>query len=277
MSDTTKTTKPKATKKTKKINSDENKDLPIVKIEENKDLPIEKNETENKDLPIETEENVELENIYPESDKSISTEEMTTKILSNLEAMNVLFDDTNKHLKNFEFDDSSILQMKKITKTLLKNQNDLSLKLNELLFVELAKQVKSNKNNKKNKKDKDPNKDTSKSAVNIKKNVEPQILKIMGESDDTQLCSTDILRYINKLVKEYKNKEHEKYDPLIFTSDGDNRKFKIIKDIKIFYDFIAIKMCNLKIKKGDDFFKVEDFPTELSYQQIMTYNKYCFA
>lgn len=277
MSDTIKTTKPKVTKKTKKTNnSDENKDLPIVKIEieEKKDLPV---ETENKDLPVETEENVELENNDPESEKSISTEEMTNKILSNLEALNVLFDNTNKHLKNFEFDDSSILQMKKITKTLLKNQNDLSLKLNELLFVELAKQVKSNKNNKKNKKDKDPNKDTSKSAVNIKKNVEPQILKIMGESDDTQLCSTDILRYINKLVKEYKNKEHEKYDHSIFTSDGDNRKFKIIKDIKTFYDFIAIKMSNLKIKKGDDFFKVEDFPGELSYQQIMTYNKYCFA
>jgi hypothetical protein len=285
MSNTTKLTtkkepkEPKTIKKTKKTNnSDETKDLPIINtVIEKKELVVETNENENIDL---SEENVELENIDHESDKTMSIEETTNKILSNLEALNALFDDTNKHLKNFEFDDSSIIQMKKITKTLLKNQSDLSLKLNESLFVELAKQVKSNKNNKKNKKDKDPNKDTSKSAVNIKKNVEPEILKIMGLPEDTLLCSTDILRYINKIIGEYKDKEHEKYDPFIFTYDidgkKDGKKFKIIKDIKIFYDFISMKMCKFKDKKGD-FFKIEDFPQELSYQQIMTYNKYCFA
>ena len=65
-------------------------------------------------------------------------------------------------------------------------------------------------------------------------------------------------------------KEKIANNPDIFVQ-GDNRRFRLIGNLRILFDFIKHKM----ILRGD-LENPEEFPEHISYTDIFKYLKYCF-
>jgi hypothetical protein len=76
----------------------------------------------------------------------------------------------------------------------------------------------------------------------------------------------DVLEQINAFVK----KEKRANNPDIFVA-GDNRRFRLISDLKILFDFIKHQM----ILRGN-LENPEEFPEHIAYTDIFKYLKYCF-
>ena len=75
-----------------------------------------------------------------------------------------------------------------------------------------------------------------------------------------------MIQHINAFVK----KEKTNNNPDIFV-EGDNRKFYLIGDLKVLFDFIKNQMI-----LREDLNESNSFENILSYNQIMKYLKYCF-
>ena len=76
--------------------------------------------------------------------------------------------------------------------------------------------------------------------------------------------------YILSAFHNYVKKQKAENNPDIFVV-GDNRRFRLIGDLKILFDFIKQQM----ITRGD-LENPEEFPEHIAYTQILKYLKYCF-
>ena len=76
--------------------------------------------------------------------------------------------------------------------------------------------------------------------------------------------------YILSAFHNYVKKQKAENNPDIFV-EGDNRRFRLIGDLKILFDFIKQQM----ITRGD-LENPEEFPEHIAYTQILKYLKYFF-
>lgn len=103
-------------------------------------------------------------------------------------------------------------------------------------------------------------------AVNKLKKTYPEVLKFMNLDEDTLISQTDIQKAICNYVK---NKKLENNHDIVF--NGDNKRFNIIGDLNDLFNFL------IKIQKErGQYDENKGTPENISYQELMTYFKYCF-
>jgi hypothetical protein len=150
--------------------------------------------------------------------------------------------------------------MSKINKqNLILNSN-----LNDFMIKECAASLKG-KDSKFKKTKKVINKENC--AVNKEFTTYKEVLDFMKLPEGSLISKANVLQAINAFIKNEKTNNN----PDIFSKQGDNRKFVLINELKVLFDFIRKQM----IARGD-LSESDDFPTELQYIQIMKYTKYCF-
>ena len=135
-------------------------------------------------------------------------------------------------------------------------------------FTDYTTKESSNSLKNKSKKNKVKNTNNANAPINKKKPTYTEVLKFLKFDEDVEVSRAEILIGINAFIKEQKTNKN----PDIFV-EGDNSKFVLIGDLKIFFNFIKKQM----IERGD--LKKEDentFPEYLGYRDIMKYTKYCF-
>lgn len=205
---------------------------------------------------------VESENHTTEENQnsSISEEEYINKLNNTIENLNYI---KKMEIKEFE-----------LTKDLI---NDINKKLSNIdkvlmnvrqSFTDLMVKENSTSLKKSSKKNKVKSTNNANAPINKKKPTYPEVLKFLKFEDEVEVSRAEILIGINAFVKEQKTNKN----PEIFV-EGDNSKFVLTGDLKIFFDFIIDQM----IERGD--LKKEDkntFPKYLGYRDIMKYTKYCF-
>jgi len=189
---------------------------------------------------------------------SSNTLDQTTELIliKQLDTIVDIFENFNsKSLKdsslNKEFVNKLTGNIKKINKHVAQlNNNTL-----DIIVKEASVSLKS----KDSKKPKKPT-DKEKCAVNIKKDSYPAVIKFLKFDTEAKASRSDILQKISSYVKEEK-----------LSVENNTKFFYLQKDLKDLFDFIKIQ----KIERGD-MTESDDFPTQISYQQIMGYLKYCF-
>ena len=103
-------------------------------------------------------------------------------------------------------------------------------------------------------------------AINKLMTTYPEVLTFLKLEDGVQVSRALLIQSINSFVK----KEKTENNPDIYVK-GDNRCFNLIGELKVLFDFIKLRM----IERGD-LQNESEFPTNISYRQIMKYLKYCF-
>jgi hypothetical protein len=110
----------------------------------------------------------------------------------------------------------------------------------------------------------------NKISINFVKNTYIDVFIFM------KLQNTEVIKIRNRymftlnIIMNFVRKEKQSNNPDILV-EGDNRRFRLIGDLKTLFDFIKKQMIlrgNLK--------NPEDFPEHISYLQILKYLKYCF-
>ena len=76
--------------------------------------------------------------------------------------------------------------------------------------------------------------------------------------------------HILSAIHNYIKKQKAENNPDIFV-EGDNRRFRLIGDLKILFDFIKQQMI-----LREDLENPEEFPEHIAYTDIFKYLKYCF-
>jgi hypothetical protein len=171
----------------------------------------------------------------------------------------------NKNFKDYKFESKdAITQLCSINKNLSKVAVSLSTNIVDILQKESISSFKA-KGAKKNKKDKAP-KDKKNFAVNQEFEPLPYVLKFMELPESSLVSKGMIIQKVNSFVKTEKTAKN----PDIFV-EGNNRKFKVIGDLKKFFSEVHLVM-----KSRNATPEGEPFPTELAYTDIMKYLKYCF-
>jgi len=170
---------------------------------------------------------------------------------------------SKQNLKNYDVSKESITQITKVMNKATKLFANIQISNNDFLTKETASSLKT-----KDAKAKKPKKIVNKEnfAINKENETYPEVLSFMKLDENTNVSKAQILQKINSVVK----KEKTENNPDIFF-EGDNRRFKLIGDLKILFEFIKKQM----IKRGD-LGNSDEFPKDLAYTQIMKYLKYCF-
>jgi hypothetical protein len=105
--------------------------------------------------------------------------------------------------------------------------------------------------------------------VEFLKSTYTEVLTFMKleNTEVKKITKFDIIEQINAFVK----KEKRANNPDIFVA-GDNRRFRLIGDLKILFDFIKHQM----ILRGN-LENPEEFPEHIACTDILKYLKYCFS
>jgi hypothetical protein len=106
-------------------------------------------------------------------------------------------------------------------------------------------------------------------SINIPKAVYPQVLEFLKLEENTLVSRSELIQGINLFVTKEKKKEIDN-NPIYVS--GDNRRFNLVGDLAILFDFVK----DIMIERGDLSDK-SDFPENISYQEIMKYMKYMFV
>ena len=170
---------------------------------------------------------------------------------------------SKQNLKNYDVSKDSITQITKVMNKAIKLFANIQISNNDFLTKETASSLKT-----KDAKAKKPKKVVNKEnfAINKENETYKEVLSFMKLGENTNVSKAQILQAINAFVK----KEKTANNPEIFF-EGDNKRFKLIGDLKILFEFIKKQM----IKRGD-LGNSDEFPKDLAYTQIMKYLKYCF-
>jgi hypothetical protein len=170
---------------------------------------------------------------------------------------------SKQNLKNYDVSKDSIIQITKVMNKAIKLFTNIQISNNDFLTKETASSLKT-----KDAKAKKPKKIVNKEnfAINKENESYKEVLTFMKLNENTNISKAQILQVINAFVK----KEKTANNPDIFF-EGDNKRFKLIGDLKILFEFIKKQM----IKRGDLGYSVE-FPKDLDYTEIMKDLKYCF-
>ena len=170
---------------------------------------------------------------------------------------------SKQNLKNYDVSKDSITQITKVMNKAIKLFANIQISNNDFLTKETASSLKT-----KDAKAKKPKKVVNKEnfAINKENETYKEVLSFMKLDENTNVSKAQILQEINAFVK----KEKTANNPDIFF-EGDNRRFNLIGDLKVLFEFIKKQM----IKRGD-LGNSDEFPKDLAYTQIMKYLKYCF-
>ena len=201
-----------------------------------------------------SEDNSETASVMSSNTLDQTTELILIKQLDNI--VDIFENFNSKSLKdsslNKEFVNKLTGNIKKINKHVAQlNNNTL-----DIIVKEASVSLKSKDSKKPPKKQ--INKENC--AVNIKKDSYPAVIKFLKFDIEAKASRSDILQKISSYVKEEK-----------LSVENNTKFFYLQKDLKDLFDFIKIQ----KIERGD-MAESDDFPTQISYQQIMGYLKYCF-
>lgn len=262
----TETKKPKVSKKTKKSDQITEKTTETIneassKIEE----PIKKETLAETLVAVQAEE-VNEQNDDDENQETSDPEAVYSmdELLQNYDLfLKPLEFISKQNLKNYDVTKESIIQISKIMNKATKFFTAIQNSNNDFLTKETASSLKT-----KDAKAKKPKKIVNKEnfAINKENETYPEVLSFMEFDKNTNVSKAQILQKINSFVK----KEKTENNPEIFF-EGDNRRFKLIGDLKVLFEFIKKQM----IKRGD-LGNSDEFPKDLAYTQIMKYLKYCF-
>ena len=259
----TETKKPKVSKKAKKSEqTTETINEASSKIEE----PIKKETLSETVITVQAEE-VNEQNDDDENQETSDPEAVYSmdELLQNYDLfLKPLEFISKQNLKNYDVSKDSIIQISKIMNKATKFFAAIQNSNNDFLTKETASSLKT-----KDAKAKKPKKIVNKEnfAINKENETYPEVLSFMEFDKNTNVSKAQILQKINSFVK----KEKTENNPEIFF-EGDNRRFKLIGDLKVLFEFIKKQM----IKRGD-LGNSDEFPKDLAYTQIMKYLKYCFA
>ena len=177
-------------------------------------------------------------------------------LIKQLDTIVDIFEKFNsKNLKDSKLTKEFVVKLSNNIKKINKHVSQLNNNTFDIIVKEASVSLKS-KDSKKPKKQMDKDK----CAVNIKKDTYPAVLKFMNFDEESQVSRSDILQKISSYVKQEK-----------LSVENNTKFFNLEKDLKDLFDFIRIQ----KIERGD-MVESDDFPTQISYQQIMGYLKYCF-
>jgi hypothetical protein len=177
-------------------------------------------------------------------------------LIKQLDTIVDIFENFNsKNLKDSSLTKEFVVKLSNNIKKINKHVSQLNNNSYDMLVKEASVSLKS-KDSKKPKKQMDKDK----CAVNIKKDTYPAVLKFMKFDEESQVSRSDILQKISSYVKQEK-----------LSVENNTKFFHLQKDLKDLFDFIRVQ----KIERGD-ITESDEFPTQISYQQIMGYLKYCF-
>lgn len=258
----TETKKHKVSKKTKKsVETPETINEASSKIEE----PIKK------ETLAETVVTVQAEEVNEQNDEDENQETSDPEAVYSMDELLQNYDlflkplefISKQNLKNYDVSKDSIIQITKVMNKATKLFANIQISNNDFLTKETASSLKT-KDAKANKPKKIVNKENF--AINKENESYPEVLAFMKLNENTNVSKAHILQEINAFVK----KEKTANNPEIFF-EGDNRRFKLIGDLKVLFEFIKKQM----IKRGD-LGNSDEFPKDLAYTQIMKYLKYCF-
>ena len=223
----------------------------------NEELTIEEIINENNiDEDLSSKGDIDIVNIST----TYSKEELLKKYENIIESLTFI---NNAPLKSFEPTKDLVVQITKNLNKINKLNLQLSTNFNDFMLKECATSLK-NKDSKNKKIKKIGN--GANYAINKELTTYNEVLIFMKHSENTSVSKGNILRSINSFIKNEKNNNNTE----IFV-EGDNKKFNLIGDLKILFNFIREKM----IERGD-LKESDDFPKQLSYTDIMKYLKYCF-
>jgi hypothetical protein len=223
------------------------KEIDIEKI-----IPIDDNIDEDLSSKDDTD-TVNISTIY-------SKEELLKKYENIIESLAFI---NNAPLKSFEPTKDLVVQITKNSNKINKLMLQLNTNFNDFMLKECATSLK-NKDSKLKKTKKIGN--AANYAINKELSTYKEVLIFMKRPENTFVSKGNILQSINSFIKNEKNNNNTE----IFV-EGDNRKFNLIGDLKILFNFIRENM----IERGD-IKESDDFPKQLSYIDIMKYLKYCF-
>lgn len=170
---------------------------------------------------------------------------------------------SKQNLKNYDVSKESITQVMKVMNKAIKLFANIQTSNNDFMTKEAANSLKA-KNAKAMKPKKIVKKDNF--AINKENQSYKEVLAFMKLDENTNISKAQILQEINAFVKTNKTGNN----PDIFF-EGDNRRFMLIGDLKVLFEFIKKQM----IERGD-LGNSDEFPKDLAYTQIMKYLKYCF-
>ena len=170
---------------------------------------------------------------------------------------------SKQNLKNYDVTKDSIIQITKVINKAIKLFANIQISNNDFLTKETASSLKT-KDAKAKKQKKVVNKENF--AINKENETYPEVLAFMKLNENTNVSKAQILQEINAFVKKEKDAKNQE---ILF--DGDNRRFNLIGDLEVLFEFIRKQM----IKRGD-LENSDEFPKDLGYTQIMKYLKYCF-
>jgi hypothetical protein len=262
----TETKKPKVSKKTKKSDqTTEQKTETINEASSKIEEPIKKETLAEPVVTVQAEE-VNEQNDDDENQETSDPEAVYSmdELLQNYDLfLKPLEFISKQNLKNYDVSKESITQITKVMNKATKLFANIQISNNDFLTKETASSLKT-----KDAKAKKPKKIVNKEnfAINKENETYPEVLSFMKLNENTNVSKAQILQEINAFVKKQKTDNN----PDIFF-EGDNRRFKLIGDLKILFEFIKKQM----IKRGD-LGNSDEFPKDLAYTQIMKYLKYCF-
>ena len=261
----TETKKPKVSKKTKKSDQINEKTTETINETSSKIEDIKK------ETLAETLVTVQAEEVNEQNDDDENQETSDPEAVYSMDELLQNYDlflkplefISKQNLKNYDVSKDSITQITKVMNKAIKLFANIQISNNDFLTKETASSLKT-----KDAKAKKPKKVVNKEnfAINKENETYPEVLSFMKLHENTNVSKAHILQEINAFIK----KEKTANNPEIFF-EGDNRRFNLIGDLKVLFEFIKKQM----IKRGD-LGNSDEFPKDLAYTQIMKYLKYCF-
>jgi hypothetical protein len=169
----------------------------------------------------------------------------------------------DNNLKDFNLTKDFFNNVSIRCKKIIKLNTQMTTNVMDIMLKENLVSLK-NKDLKQNKPKKVINKENL--AINKLMSTYPEVLKFLKLENDSMISRAQLIQSINSFVK----KEKTANNPDIYVK-GDNRCFNLIGELKVLFDFIKLKM----LERGD-LENQSEFPTNISYREIMKYLKYCF-
>lgn len=297
--ESSKTTSKKTTKKNKKVltneDDEEDKEIEDDKIEEKiinyeeiynkKNIDIEESNSKLDDNSIyENIENTDLnedelnEEDSNDSNDSIHSFKLSEKEELNNDISNIIekydlvihyFESINEtNFKNVDFSKQSMTDLSARFKKIMKLYTNLNTNMYDLTVKESLVSLKQ-KDSKKKKPKKSMNKDNM--AINKLHETYPEVIQFLKAEkfieEDSCVTTTSrlqLLQAINGSVK----KEKDLNNPNIIV-EGNNKKFYLIGNLKVIFDFIVLKMV-----EKEELEDTSKFPSNISYTDIFKYLKY---
>ena len=195
-----------------------------------------------------------------QKDDSSEKEEYLKKLDIIVEAFSFI---NEKNIKDFNLTKDFFSNVSSKHKKINKSNTQLTTNLMDIMLKENLVSLK-NKDLKQSKPKKVINKENL--AINKLIITYPEVLKFLKFEDNAMVSRAQLIQNINAFVK----KEKTDNNPDIYVK-GDNRCFNLIGELKVLFDFIKLKM----LERGD-LENESEFPSNISYRQIMKYLKYCF-